>query len=268
MKQAVSNLRHIARVYFLLLRLSIMSRITYPGNAILAFINVMGDMLIYFAFANIIFSFVPSVGGFSNDQLYIVIGTSMILETISWLTFRAGTSHLPDNVINGKIESSFTKPLPSQFLATFTRMDIEDLSRAVIGLMLIVPHAGALANPVPLHIALYCVSLVLSSIINFSMMSNVGSLSFILGKMDGMWGLLNYINDTTRYPHTIFSKKIQWIFFTIIPTAFLGSVPTLVLTSNNHWMWLGISAGVALISFWVSTIVWNRLSRRYSGASG
>lgn len=256
------------RVYLVIFRLSFMARITYPGAALLNFVSVFFDMLMYILFANIIFSFIPAVGGFSQDQLFIVVGTSMLIEWLSWFTFRAGVGELPDNILKGRIESALVKPMPSQFLAMFTRMDIEDATRAVTALILIVPHAAAIQPPMLLHIFLYIVALLCGLVVYFGLLTSIASIAFHLGKMDGLWALFSEINTVSRYPHTIFSRKVQWIFFTVFPTVFIGSIPTLVLTTPEWWKWLGIAAVGAIAFLLMSRVIWKWSSAHYSGASG
>ncbi len=245
-----------------------MTRFTYPVSATLNFFSVFIDMAIYIVFAQVIFSYVPHVAGFSRDQLFLVVGSSMLIEWMSWFTFRPGTGQLPDIIRSGKIEVAFLRPLPSQFSATFTRMDIEDVTRVATALIVIIPHISAIPSPIILHVGAYIVALLAGLIILFAFLSSLGSLGFFFGRMDGMWAILNEINSVSRYPHTIFSRKVQWIFFTMLPTAFIGSIPTLVLTST-HWLWwLLLMLGAATVFFYVSTLFWNWAASHYSGASG
>ena len=248
--------------------MAVMSRFTTPSSAFLSFVNVFFDMLVYILFANIIFNYVPYVAGFSRDQLFIITGTSMIIEALSWFTFRSGVSGLPHHVQKGTIESAFVRPLPSQFLALFNRMDPEDSVRIFTALILIVPHAAAIAFPAALHIPLYIISLVAGLVIYFALLSSIASLSFFFGRMDGFYAVVASIIETSHYPFTIFSKKLQWIFMSILPTAFLGSIPTLVLTTNNHFYWTIVSIFVAMVSFYISTKIWHYTSSKYAGASG
>src|SRR3989338_326902 len=268
MKQAAHKILHMWRVFVAIFRMSIMMHLTTQLGGVMKFASVFVDMLIYVVFAKIIFSYIPAVGGFSNDQLYMIVGTSMLIEWISWFTFRAGTAQTPDKIQSGKIESVFIRPLPAPFLAFFTRMDIEDVTRAVTGLMLIVPHAAAIASPTALHVALYAIALLGSSAIYYALLASISPLAFFFGKLDGLWAVVNDINNMGRYPFTIFTRKVRWIFFTILPTAFLGSVPTLILTTNDHWQWLALTFAVAGIGIWISVLIWNWAASHYSGASG
>lgn len=268
MKQAVSNIRHLFRVYLAVFKLSVMSRFANPGSAMLGFVNVFSDMFIYIIFAGVIFSYVPSIVGFSRDQLFIIVGTTMLVEWLSWFTFRSGTSNAPYRIRNGYIESAFVRPMPSQFLALFTRMDIEDSTRALTGLILIIPHAAAIAAPGALHILLYIIALLAGLIVYFGLLSSIAALGFLFGKIDGLYALVAEINDAAKYPHTIFGKKIRWIFFSLLPTAFIGSVPAIILTTSDPWGWLGVSVGSALLFLYTSALIWRWAEKHYSGASG
>ncbi len=245
-----------------------MSRITYPLATALSFIDVFFQMFIYVIFAEAIFQHIPSVGGFSNDQLYIVIGTSMLIEMLSWLTYRAGINHIAFRIRNGKIESAFVKPMSSQFLALFTRMDIEDLTRMVTAAILIVPHARALPDSAAVHILLYTISLLCGLAISYGILSSLASLAFFFGKLDGLYGVTAEVDTISKYPHTIFPKKFQWIFLTILPTAFLGSIPTLILTTTNHWLLFSIMLLAGCTFLYLSSSLWRWAESHYSGASG
>lgn len=269
MKLAVfKNLKQWCRIYFVVVRLSFMARFTYPGSVVMSFLNVTMHMILYVVFAQVIFAYVPHIDGFTRDQLYFVIGTALFIDAISWLTFRPGAGYLPELIRRGRVELAFVRPAPTMFTALFTRSDPEDVMRIAAGLILIVPHLAAVADPAALHLVLYLIALVCSLIINFSLLSSLAALGFFVGKIDGFYALMTNINEVAHYPHTIFPKSIRWIFFTLLPTAFLGSVPTLILTSGAHWQWLAVSVGWAAISLWCAIRFWNWAASHYSGASG
>ena len=268
MKRVVHSIYHHWRIYCAIFKLSVMSRITYPLATALSFINVFFQMFIYIIFAKAIFKYIPHVGGFSSDQLYIIIGTSMLIEMLSWLTYRAGINHIAFRIRSGKIESSFVKPMSSQFLALFTRIDIEDTMKLVTALILIVPHISAVPHPTMLHIFLYALSLICGLAVSFGILSSLASLTFFFGKLDGLYGITAEIDTISKYPHTIFSKKMQWIFLTILPTAFIGSIPTLILTTTNHWLWFLTMVVGGLTFLYMSNVLWHWAESHYSGASG
>lgn len=269
MKLAVfKTLGHWWRIYCVVARLSIMSRFTYPGSVVMSFLNVTMHMVLYVVFAQVIFALVPTIVGFSRDQLFFVIGTALFIDALSWLTFRPGAGHLPDRIRNGKVELAFVRPAHSMFVAIFNRSDPEDIVRIAAGLILVIPHLAAIMDPAGLHIVLYLIALVCSLIINFSLLSTIAALGFFVGKIDGFYSLMTNINEVAHYPYTIFPKSVRWIFFTLFPTAFLGSVPTLILTSGAHWQWLVVSVGWAAVSLWCAVRFWNWAAAHYSGASG
>lgn len=265
---AFNTLKHLWRIYATVARLSFMARFTYPGSVVMSFLNVSLHMVLYVVFAQVIFAFIPTIDGFSHDQLYFVIGTALFVDALSWLTFRPGAGHLPDQIRNGRVEFAFVRPAPSLFVAIFARSDPEDVMRIAAGLILIVPHLAAVADPAWLHVALYLIAIVCSLVINFSLLSTLAALGFFVGKIDGFYILMTNINEVAHYPYTIFPKSVRWVFFTLLPTAFLGSVPTLILTSDAHWQWLVVSVGWAAVSLWCAVHFWNWAASHYSGASG
>lgn len=265
---AFKTVRHWWRIYFVVARLSFMARFTYPGSVVMSFLNVTMHMVLYVVFARVIFAFVPAVQGFTRSQLFFVVGSALFIDALSWLTFRPGVGHLPDKIRNGKVELAFVHPAPAMFLAIFNRSDPEDVMRIAAGLILIMPHLSAIADPAALHLVLYIVALACSLIISFSLLSTLAGLGFFIGKIDGFYSLMTNINEVAHYPHTMFPKSVRWIFFTLLPTAFLGSVPTLILTSDAHWQWLGVSIVASAISLLCSVRFWNFAASHYSGASG
>ncbi len=268
MKQAVSKALHMFRVYCVIAKMSIISRMNNRMSVVLSSSAVFIEMLVYVVFANAIFNNIPAVQGLSSDQLFIIFGSGMIIDALGWLTFRAGGGSVGEAVRSGKLDADLVKPLPSAFLVMFRRIDIEDVARIVAGLMLIIPHASAIAEPFALHFVLYIISLFFGLIAYFAFILLISTTSFYLGKNESMYFLLEQGMEISRYPHTVFAKPIRVLVLSFIPLALFASVPTYILTTQNPWGWLGFIIVWPCILLWLVIHFWNYSLKRYDSASG
>ncbi len=81
-------------------------------------------------------------------------------------------------------------------------------------------------------------------------------------------GIAKELLGLTRYPTNIYTSTLQFVFYTLIPIAFVSTVPVEILTNRVSFVLLIIGAGIALILLRFSSWVWNKNFRKFVSAGG
>jgi ABC-2 type transport system permease protein len=124
----------------------------------------------------------------------------------------------------------------------------------------------AASNPL-LRLPLFLLLGVMTSLIFIGFGVLMGSLAFWIGSADNvaLQGI-NALLTFSLYPVDIFSNVVRLLLYTLIPAAFVGSVPAALLTQFD-WGRMGLMAACAVGLTLVSRLIFRLGMRRYESGN-
>jgi ABC-2 type transport system permease protein len=247
-----------------------MNRMQSSWNFFISIGAVILQMLLSLMFIKIIFGYVGDISGWSYYQSLVIVGTYMLVEGLMWSN-TAYLAGLDMHIRNGTLDGIILKPIDTQFFVSFWRGDLEDISRIISGMGILVYalinlHLGAVQ--VFLGMISYSILLLCALIIIYSLVVFIKSISFWSIMGHGFFRLVTMLTKISQYPTTIFYHKIVQITFTfVIPLAFVATIPAKGLIGELSWWILGEACLIAGIFFWGSRKFFQFALRHYSSAS-
>ncbi|MDP3043245.1 MAG: ABC-2 family transporter protein [bacterium] len=270
MKLTAVKLKKCVKIWRLSLYNSLMQRMAYRFNFLLMCVGVFLQMILTLIFINVIFGFIDNLSGWTREQALIVVASYMIIEGLMWATcaYLAGISR---NIRMGTMDLILIKPMDAQYLVSIWRGDPEDWVRVATALLVFI---YAIVNlDIPLAVVLK--NLIYYIILMFNAYVIVYSITLIL-KSFSFWFVeatsLNLFNQAvtrmSQYPTDIFAHKIAKIIFsTVIPLAFIATVPAKILIGGMNLYLFFSSCALAIIFFYSSRKFWLFALKHYSSAS-
>lgn len=256
----------------MLLRLwkaTIMQAMEYRASFVFSIIANGLDFLFGFLQYLVFFTAAKSIAGWDSSQMLVLYGVFMLAFALHFIFLYPNLVAMGEMVNSGNLDLLLTKPINAQLLVSFRRISLEELGSLATSILLlgwlfhngiIVANATTMAHFVVnfacAMLLIYCVFLVLLC------------LAIILEKLDNMSQLMWSMFSLCRYPVDIYPSRLQALFFSFFPVAFITSVPASALlgrTSNN----LTISGAViTLIALIASSWLWQRTIKVYTSAGG
>jgi ABC-2 type transport system permease protein len=143
------------------------------------------------------------------------------------------------------------------------RLNISALGDLLFGLIL----WAFVGTFTPGAIALYLfVTLAAASII-VSWFVLVNSLAFFIGSSENLsMQMLNALLSFATYPFSIFTGPVRFLLFTLIPAAFIGYMPVMILKETN-WLYILALAGFAVLLAGIARFVFFYGLRRYESGN-
>ena len=267
MRRMVSNIRRIC-IFIVFFRINLITQMMYAGFLLIVIVSAF-DVFLGLVFINVIYGHVVTIGDWNYTQALVIIATSALIDGLSWMTFR--TFIRIDNLIRtGKFDYFLAYPVDAQILATISRMDLEDISRVVFGIGLLVYSLrvqdlplGVILPMIPLYIVMVFNALV----IFYSLLVMIKSIAFWTVQTDRLNELTFTFIDTTPYPMDIFGR-IGRVFLTIvIPVTMIATFPARVLLGRDVIPLVILSCLMAWLFATVSRKIWTISLKRYSSAS-
>jgi ABC-2 type transport system permease protein len=243
------------------LRHNLMSAMAYrEAFALQVFGMALNDVMLLF-FWWILFTRFPTLRGWTMTQV-------MTLYAVSAFGFGAANVvcgnafWIARVIVRGDLDYYLALPADPLVHVLVSRMSLSAWGDLLFGLLLFlaVGPGGWINLPLFLLLGL------LAGLVLVAFAVLVGSLAFWVGNADNLaTQAINAVVTFSLYPVEIFPGVIQWLLYTIIPAAFIGSLPAALL-SDFHWGRLvGLGAFAAGIGLAAWTVFRGGLRRYASG---
>lgn len=222
----VGNLRYL----WALLSITFKSMTSQRTAIMLRGVFALITHLIYFPVWYVMFSFAPSIGGWTLQHAFLGYGIAIACWGIVALTMY-GLRTLPQQIDNGELDSYLTLPKPILLSAALSTSRNSGMGEVVVGLGFII-FAG-----VKFHIDLTFMPLILlmGSITFASGILFFGSLGFWLKQFYASAEEIyfNY-NLMASRPEPIFTGIIKIITLTLVPIGFITHVPIEFIMTHQY----------------------------------
>ena len=244
------------------LRHNLMSAMAYRGAFFLQVLGmILNDLMLLF-FWWVLFTRLPTLRGWDLTQvmtLYGVVAFGFGLATVVC----GNTFLLARIIVRGDLDYYLALPVDPLVHLLVSRMSLPSWGDLVFGLIVFLIAAPGRWGSLPLFLLLgLLVGLIF---VAFSVL--VGSLAFWVGNADNLaTQAINAMLTFSLYPIEIFPGAVQWLLYTLIPAALVGSMPAGLL-SDFSWRRLAVLAASTAGILLAARAVFYRGLRRYESGN-
>ena len=256
------------RLFWVFLRVSVLSELAYRANFFLQLFESLVDLGVALAGLAVVFSYTDTLGGWRPDEVLALVGVFFLVGGAIHLVIEPSMQRLIEAVSEGTLDFTLTKPADAQFLVSIQRVEIWKLTDLVLGTGLLVfalvrmgTHLGAL------QAAGFAIALVAGGIIVYSFWLILATLSFWFVRVENILVIFQSMYEAGRWPVSIYPGWLRFGLTFVVPVAFAVTVPAEALTGRLSWRGLGLAWVVAVVLFVGARVLWRTGLRRYAGAS-
>ncbi|MFN7685387.1 MAG: ABC transporter permease [Oligoflexia bacterium] len=235
------------------------------------FITAVGVDLVWiaieFTLFGVIYANTPTIGGWTQDQVYFFLGVFFSSDALFTIFFQRNFWNFSDLVNRGELDILLTKPVPPLFLALTRWINLTAFSNFGLGLAILFKFAGPAGFEGGWHwfsVVFWLLVGVLSAALirfTFSIWIFWTERGFTLSRL-----YYQFFSFATK-PDTMYPKWIRYLILSALPFAFIGSIPARALLEGLTLNESLLVAGV-LTSFWIlNAALWRAGLRRYQSAS-
>ena len=277
------------KVFLTFARNSLIRDMSFRTNFILQCLSSMSWALMNFALFKIIYRFTDSIGrdsGWQENEFFIFLGTIWVINSLIQTFFMANAQEFSELIRTGKLDFALLKPIDTQFLISFPRVNWSQVPNGLLGLGLILYSArelyldsgkGLVLSPMTVGAFLFFVFC--GAIIMYSVMIVLASTSIWLGRNQHLYNFWFYITNFYRYPMEIYQRNsIGWTlwgtFTFVVPILVVSNIPARFLAQplgHPFKAWeLGLAAYAVfatLGSLFASRWIFKQALKSYRSAS-
>jgi ABC-2 type transport system permease protein len=255
------------RLIALFIRATVQVQLEYRsgavGRVIANLLSTATTILLLWA----MFQQVESVGGWSFDQVLVLIGIVTTIDYVVEVWLYPSLSKITTYVQRGEFDVLLVKPVPSQFLVTFRYLQVLDIFGLAAGLAIIGIGMYRTGSIEPLNLLLLALFLVAALVIIYSLYLALSTLAFWFTRIEEVASMIWLHSTAGSFPVAAYPPWARLIFTFVLPVAFVTNVPAQAATGRLSLEW-GLGA-LAFSTFALcgATWLWNMAIRNYSSAS-
>jgi ABC-2 type transport system permease protein len=244
------------------LRHNLMSAMAYRGAFFLqAFGMLLNDAMLLFFWA-ILFRQMPNLRGWDMTQVLTLYGTAAFGFGAAVIVC-GNTTRVARIIASGDLDYYLALPADPLTHLLVSRMSLPAWGDIVFGLIVYLIAAPNHWTRLPLFLLLGALSALI--VIAFGVL--MGSLAFWLGRAETLASQLNdKLIAFSLYPIDIFPGLVRVLLYTLIPSAFISSVPAELL-SDFRWRQLGLLLGFVIVITLAARLVFRLGLRRYESGN-
>jgi ABC-2 type transport system permease protein len=254
---------------------------TFRGNFLITLLTRAFYFTAQVALFEIIYGAVDTVGDWSRAEYFGFMSTGLLVNALVETFFMPNLSAFSELIRTGKLDFALLKPIDTQFLVSFEKVEVAQLGQVGLALGLLgysVTSLGLwedlfLSPGGWMRVALYCVLVGCATAFFYSLMICLAAASVSMGRNTGLYDFWFYVTVFARYPRDIYSggpaaALLSAAFTYVVPILLVVTTPARVAVKGTFsWPFVlacVLAAGGGLI---VSRAVFRRSLRGYRSAS-
>jgi ABC-2 type transport system permease protein len=255
------------RVAWTYLRLAVLVEVQYRVNLVVQLLQSAVEIGTAFAVLALVFSHTGDLGGWSRDELLVVLGLHVLLGGLVATFVQPNMTRLMADIREGTFDFALLKPVDTQLLVSCRQVNVWQLTDVVVGAAIAVTGVVRVGAVDVGGVLAFVVAAACGAVLVYCTWLVVTTGAFWLVQMAFVTELFEGLYQAGRWPVTIYPGWLRVGLTVLVPLAFAVTVPAQALTGRLTGPTLGAAVGFTVVVVLVTRWWWGRGVRRYDGAS-
>ncbi len=240
------------RLMAVFFRLGMLNELAYRANFWVQTFESLINAIMVLGAVGVVFSQTNTLGDWMVWELTALCGVYFIMLGGINMILSPSLSQFIDDVRQGTLDFTLTKPEDAQLLVSISRVQMWKLLDVMLGIGVVGYAVRQLGEQISwTDASLFGVSLLLGGIIVYSFWIMLATLAFWFIRVENIFFIFWSMYNAGRWPVTIYPGWLKWILTAIVPIAFAVTVPAEAiagrLSIDTLWLAVGL-AGVLLVA--------------------
>jgi len=226
--------------------------------------------------------------GWEQYEFFVFLATTWIVFSLVQAFFMPNAQEFSELIRTGNLDFALLKPIDTQFLISFAKVDWSALANFFMGVILLIYSLMKLCSqevhPLDLSstmVFLYLFYICCGLAILYSLMIALAATSIWLGRNQSLYDFWFYITNFSRYPMEIYTQgwwgwSLWGLFTFVVPILIVINVPARLLAQplrmldeSPWWEWplAGYAVVATIACLLLSRFVFSKALLSYRSAS-
>jgi len=261
-------MRRYVRLYNQFLKQYLKSLMEYRADFVFGLIGFIFVQLTGVIFIQLIFSSIPSLNGWSYDEVLFIYGLAQVPRGIDhvftdnlWILSRR-------IILQGGFDKYLLRPLNPLFHLLAERFQPDGFGEIIIGVLLMFTSWRRLQfDMTPLKLMALFSTILFATLIYTAIKLAVASISFWIKFAQSYLYMTYQLSSFTKYPLSIYPKAVKFILTFLISFAFTGYYPgAYFLGRENFWNGILLTHIVSVIIITIAYGIWLQGLKKYESS--
>lgn len=221
--------------------------------------------LITISFYKYIYSTALAIPGVSLTNVYLIVATSEIVKSLLFTFCINNLAAIPAIVRDGTLDGFLLKPINSQFLISFRKINFGNLGNFIPAIVLLWININ---NVSITNISWYIILVISSFILGYSLWFMLMTCSIWLVQLEDLHELFLGILTLNQFPLSAFRTGGKLIYYLFLPILLTSNMPVLTAFTNHHTLLSNLSyILLAILVYILSNLFWKFSIKHYSSVS-
>ncbi|MEB3167360.1 MAG: ABC-2 family transporter protein [Synechococcaceae cyanobacterium] len=243
------------------------SRLEYRADMAVEVLVMAGNLAGSLLVLSLLFRQGHGLGGWSWSQALVVLGVYTLLDGLASALLRPNLSAIVSHVREGTLDFVLLKPIDSQFWLSTRTLAPAGLPEIATGLGLSLWAAARAGARPSLATLLVAPLLLAAALILYSLWFLLATTTIWFVKTWNATEVLRSILTAGRYPVSAYPPLLRSLLTTVLPVAFMTTVPAQALLGRVSGVSVTWALLAAALSLAISRSFWLFALRSYTSAS-
>lgn len=267
------------RVLMAFLRNSLVREMTFRANFIIQVITRAFWFFAQVTLFELIYGNVDVINTWTREEYFAFMATGMLVNAIVETFFMPNCANFSELIRTGNLDFVLLKPIDTQFLISFEKVNLAMLNQVVMALGLLGYALYQIGEPISVgQVLIYFAYVGVAVVFFYSLMITLAATSVWFGRNQGLYDFWFYITVFARYPREIYSGTkadviegadvLQFAFTYIVPILLVVTIPARLLVKTvEQPHFLVVAALGAIAGLFVSRLAFTWSLKAYRSAS-
>lgn len=256
------------RVWITSFKSSIKKDRAYRSEIIVRFMRTLFLLGTQILLLTLVFGNQEIYAGWTKAQAYLVMGIWNVLNYTGWSLFGVNLEYLERKVLEGDFDYILLKPLSSSWFSSFCEFSLYNWISSLAGVSLIGYYILAEWGSITiLNILLGLAGMIIGLLFWYAFYLFFASFT-VAHPRNGFLAITKEILGLTRYPANIYGTSLQPFLYTVLPIAFITTLPANLIIGRGSIYLLIAGLVVAILLLKLSKWVWSVNVKKYVSSGG
>lgn len=260
------DIAHNLKIYFEFIKLKFARRMAYRTSFFASLVAFFSFQFLGPIFVGVVYYSGGTFKDWSMYQILLLQGTASLVQGFSFMTVMGMFWRTQEMARKGRLDILLIRPINSLWLSIMNGFDEEDISQVVGGLIIFFfaySHLESVDGSWFLFLALLLFGFIF--FFSIALLCSAAAIKFI--NVHRLFEIIDVLTIFNKYPRTVYSEKLGFVFTAIIPLFVVSFFPASALLGFAlDGIYFAIIADFVLLS--ISLLVWHKALKNYASAGG
>lgn len=259
---------HALRLLWIHLKLGVLNELQYRTHLFVQLAQSLIGLVTALFGLGVVFSKTDNLAGWAPSELLAVVGVYFLVGGITQLVVQPSLSRFMEDVRQGTLDFTLTKPVDAQGLVSIRRIEPWKLIDVAIGCAVLAVALARLGGSIGWEdAAAFALVLLAGVVIVYSFLLILATFVFWFVRLDNILVIFQSMYEAGRWPITIYPTWLRGALTFVVPIGFAITVPAEALTGRLTGPLVAGALALAVALPLAARWFWGFGLRHYSGAS-